>query len=114
MARAAAAGIVKLGATGDGGTVASAPAVSHDAATSPLVIAARTMPPNAATVSARTRTKAGSAGVSAVRAARAIPRKAGAPEVRAAPRSSQRSTSGYSRNTTITAGTAMSTGAALE
>ena len=80
MARAAVGAMVKFGA---GVTVASAPAVCQDAATSPLVTASRTMPAKAATVSARTRANAGSAGVSAVRDARARPRNAGARLVRA-------------------------------
>ena len=67
IARAAAGEMVKLLAAYEGVTVASAPAVCQDAATSPLVTASRTMPAKAATVSARTRANAGSAGVSAVR-----------------------------------------------
>ena len=113
-ARAAAGKMVKLCAVCEEVTVASAPAVCQDAATSPLVTASRTMPAKAATVSARTRASAGSAGVrAAVRDARARPRNAGARELRAEARSSPRSTSGYSRSTTITAGMATSIGAEL-
>ena len=113
-ARAAAGEMVKLCAVYEEVTVASAPAVCQDAATSPLITASRTMPAKAATVSARTRANAGSAGVrAAVLDARARPRNAGARELRAEARSSPRSTSGYSRSTTITAGMATSIGAEL-
>ncbi len=105
--------MVKSGAAGDGVITASAPRVLHEAATWPLITASRTMPANAATVSASTRANAGRAGVSVLRAARASPRKAGAPAVLAAARSSQRSTRGYSRVTMMTAGIATRTGAAL-
>ena len=71
------------------------------------------MPAKAATVSARTRANAGSAGVSAVLDARARPRNAGARLVRVERRSSPRSASGYSRSTTITTGIATSNGAQL-
>ena len=98
---------------GAGVTVASAPAVCHDAATSPLVTASLTMPAKAATVSARTSANAGRAGVSAVLEARARPRNAGARAVRVEPRSSPPRTSGYSRSTMITTGMATSTGAEL-
>src|SRR6202020_3440522 len=86
-ARAAAGETVKLCAVYEEVTVASAPAVCQDAATSPLITASRTMPAKAATVSARTRAIAGSAGVSAVLDARARPRNAGARELRAQARS---------------------------
>ena len=64
--------------------VASAPTACQEAAVSPLATASRTMPANAVTLRARTSANAGSAGVSAVRAARARPRNAAAPELRAA------------------------------
>ena len=94
MARAAAGGTVKSGKPGRPEIVASAPAAFHDAATSPLVTASRTMPANAATVSASTRANAGSAGVSALRVARARPRNAVAPADLAKTRSSPRRTNG--------------------
>jgi len=94
-------------------TVTSAPALCQDAATSPLVTASLSMPANVATVSARTSANAGSAGVSAVLDARASPTNEAAPDRRAEPRSSPRSTAGYTRSTTTTAGIAMRAGAAL-
>src|ERR1700722_17797581 len=113
-ARAAVGEIEKLCAVDEGVTVASAPVVCQDDATSPLITASRTMPAKAATVSARTRAIAGSAGVrAAVLDARARPRNAGARELREEARSSPRRTSGYSRSITITAGMATRTGAEL-
>ena len=93
-ARTAEGGIAKPGKADCPLIVTSAPAAFHDAATSPFVTASRTMPANAATVSASTSANAGSAGVSEFRAARARPRNAGAPADRVDARSSPRSTNG--------------------
>ena len=94
-------------------TTTSAPVACHDEAVSPASTASRTMPVNAATVTARTSVKAGRASVALACAARARPSSPMTPRRRADPRARPPSSSGYSRRTTTTAGTATSTGAAL-
>ena len=70
---------VTIGVTCVASSTASPPVSCQEAATSPRVTASRTIPANDATVSARTRAKAGAALASEARAARVSARNPDAP-----------------------------------
>src|SRR5215472_5706560 len=107
-----AAGVIP-GPTSGAVTIASAPAVCHDATTSARWTASRAIAANAITANASTSANVGNTAVSAAVPPRARPTTITTPRRRPASRASWRRTIGYARRTSRATGIATSTGAAL-